>query len=253
MGRIFEKRKHRMFARWAKNAKAFTKVGKEIAIAVRLGGEDPNTNPRLRAAVQTGRGLNMPKDRIDAAIHRASSKDETNYEEVTYEAYGPHGVAIFIETATDNTTRTIGNIRSMFNRYGGSIGTNGCLNFVFDRKGVFTINKPGNDKKPANDIKPANEKEGFDMDELELDLIDAGLEDIFEIEEGLMVYTSFKDYLPMQKALEEKKLDIISSSLQRIPTNYTEISDAQREDVQKLIDAIEEDDDVQHVFHTMKD
>ena len=224
-----------MFARWAKNAKAFTKVGREIAIAVKLGGAEPDNNPRLRAAIQAGRSLSMPKDTIEAAVHRAASKSETNYEEVTYEAYAPHGVALFIETATDNTTRTVGNVRSILNRYDGSLGTTGSLSYVFDRKGVFSI------KPPATDL-----------DELELDLIDHGLEEFFETEEGLVLYTSFNDFVAMQKALEERKLEVLNASPQRIAKTKVELSLEQEAEVLKLIDALEEDDDVQHVYHTLK-
>jgi len=235
MGRIFEKRKARMFARWAKNAKAFTKLGKEIALAVKLGGGDPAGNPRLRMAIQTARSLNMPKDRIEAAINRASSKDQASLHEVVYEGYGPHGVAILVETATDNPTRTVANVRSIFNRWDGSMGTTGSLDFVFQRKGVFSIGTPPGD-----------------MDEFELYLIDHGLEDLFEAEDGFLVYSTFADFGTLQKALEEKKVEVKSASPQRIPLSSVELSKEQEEEVQKLIDALEEDDDVQHVYHNIK-
>ena len=235
MGRIFEKRKDRMFARWAKTAKAFTKLGKEIAIAVKLGGADPNGNPRLRNAIQMGRTLNMPKDRIEAAIARASSKDEGDLQEVVYEGYGPHGVAFIIEAATNNITRTIANVRSIVTHNGGSLATSGALAFLFDRRGIITIKTPGGD-----------------LDEFELTMIDHGLEDIFETEEGLQLYTTFENFGSLQRALEERKVEIISATLQRIPRTSVELPEPARHEVEKLIAELEEDDDVQHVYHNLK-
>jgi YebC/PmpR family DNA-binding regulatory protein len=235
MGRIFEKRKERMFARWSKNAKAFTKLGKEIAIAVKLGGGEPATNPRLRMAVQTARSLNMPKDRIEAAIKRVLSKDAAALHEVTYDAYGPHGVAVIVETATDNPTRTVANVRSILTRWGGTMATTGALDYLFARKGVFTTARPGGD-----------------LDELELDLIDHGLEEIYETEEGLLIYSSFADFNDLQKALEARNIEVRSAGLQRIPNNFVEVNDSQEADLEKLVSALEEDDDVQHVYHNMK-
>ncbi len=235
MGRIFEKRKDRMFARWAKNAKAFTKVGKEIAIAVKLGGGDPAGNPRLRAAVQTARSLNMPKDKIEAAIKRATSKDEASFDEVVYEGYGPHGVAIIVETATNNPTRTVANVRSNFNHHGGSMATSGALDFVFQRRGVFIIGEiPG------------------DADEFELNMIDHGLEDIFATEEGYLLYSSFENYVNLQRALEESKIEIKNASLQRIPNSQVSLSPEHEKEIEKLINDLEEDDDVQNVYHNMQ-
>ena len=234
MGRIFEKRKARMFARWSKTSKAFTKVGKEIAIAVKLGGPDPAGNPRLRMAMQTARSLNMPKDRILSAISRANSKDAASLEEINYEAYGPYGVALFIETATDNPTRTVANVRSILNKNGGSIGSVGCLEYLFERKGVFTITPP----------------EG-DIEELELELIDFGLEDMFETEEGLLLFSSFSQFGALQKALEERKIEVKSASSQRIPLTHAQITPEQEEEVLELIESLDEDDDVQHVYHNM--
>ena len=187
MGRAFEFRKVRKFKRWAKMSKAFTKIGKEIAIAVKLGGPDPHGNPRLRAAIQNAKGVNMPKDRVENANKKASSKDAESFEEVVYEGYAPHGIALVIETATDNPTRTVANIRSYFNKLGGTLGTTGSVDFMFERKGVF--------KLPAKEVK---------MDELEMELIDLGAEDIKVEEDEVMVYTSFSDFAGMQKALEEK-------------------------------------------------
>ena len=235
MGRIFEKRKYKMFARWAKTARAFTKIGKEIAIAVKLGGADPNSNPRLRMAVQTARSLNMPKDRIEAAIHRATSKDQSQLAEISYEGYGPHGIAMFVETATDNATRTVANVRSTFDRYGGALGTSGSLDYLFQRKGMFTVVKP----------------EG-DLDELQLELIDHGLEDIFETDDGLVLYSTFSDFGTLQRALEERKVEVKTAGLLRQPNNTIQLSPEQEAEVTKLIDALEEDEDVQHVYHAMQ-
>ncbi len=235
MGRIFEKRKDRMFARWAKNAKAFTKIGKEIAIAVRLGGGDPDGNPRLRMAIQTARALNMPKDRIEAAITRATSKDEASLQEVTYEGYAPHGVALIVQTATDNPTRTVANVRSILTHGGGTLGTTGSLDYLFDRRGVFLVTPPtGN------------------LDDLELDLIDFGLEDIFETEEGLLLYSSFENFGSLQQALEQRKIEVKSAALQRFPTNTIAVDTSFESEIESLINELEEDDDVQHVYHNMK-
>ncbi|MFN8391995.1 MAG: YebC/PmpR family DNA-binding transcriptional regulator [Bdellovibrionota bacterium] len=235
MGRIFEKRKARMFARWAKNAKAFTKLGKEIAIAVKLGGADPDGNPRLRMAIQTAKSLNMPKATYENAIHRASSKDQASLAEVNYEGYGPYGIAIFVETATDNPTRTVANVRSIFNKYGGAFGTAGSLDYLFARKGVFTIERPKGDPE-----------------ELELELIDFGLEELFETDDGFLIYSSFEDFGTLQRALESRNIEVKSAMPQRIPLNKTQLSPEQEAEVQKLIDALEEDEDVQHVYHTME-
>ena len=236
MGRIFEKRKHKMFARYDKMAKAFTRIGKEIAIAVKSGGPDPANNPRLRQAVTNAKGVNMPKDRVEAAIKRAVSKDSSNFEEVVYEAYGPFGVAILIETATDNSTRTVANIRMYLKKYDGSLGTSGSLNFVFDRKGVFRI--------PLEQVP--------DPEELELELIDSGL-DTMEVEEGeVVIYTAFADFGKMQKALEEKGINISKSSLERIPTSFAEITEEQVDTILELVEDIEADEDVQAVYHNLK-
>jgi YebC/PmpR family DNA-binding regulatory protein len=235
MGRIFEKRKDRMFARWAKTAKAFTKLGKEIAISVKLSGADPDSNPRLRMAIQTARSLNMPKDRIEAAIKRASSKDQADLAEITYEGYAPFGVALVVEAATDNATRTVANVRNYITKHGGNLATSGALDFVFERKGVFKIAQPQGD-----------------LDELELELIDHGLEEIFEADDGLLIYSSLKQFSDMQKALESHNVEVKSATVQRIPTSYVKVSAEQESDIQKLIDKLEEDDDVQAVFHNMQ-
>ena len=235
MGRVFEKRKYKMFARYDKMAKGFTRIGKEIAIAIKLGGGDPDGNSRLRVAIQNAKGLNMPKVNIDAAIKRATSKDSSNLEEVVYEGKGLYGIAILIECATDNPTRTVANVRMNFNKYGGELGKTGSLDYLFDRKGVFRI-----------------KNENVNMEELEFELIDFGADEIESDEEEIVIYTAFTDFGKMQKALEAKKLNIISSELERIPNLTVELSDAQVEEVMKLISKLEEDDDVQSVYHNMK-
>lgn len=224
-----------MFARWSKTSKAFTKVGKELAIAVKLGGTDPQGNPRLRMAIQTARSLNMPKDRIENAIQRAASRDIASMDEVTYEGYGPHGIAIFIETATDNPTRTVANVRSIITKHGGSLATAGALDYLFVRKGNFTIAPPAGD-----------------LEEFELEMIDYGLEEMFETEEGLVLQCSFQDFGTLQKALEERKIEMKSAGSERIPLNLTELPPAEEAEIVELIEALEEDDDVQHVYHTLK-
>ncbi|HRG37700.1 MAG TPA: YebC/PmpR family DNA-binding transcriptional regulator [Bacteroidia bacterium] len=235
MGRVFEKRKYKMFARYDKMAKGFTRAGKEIAIAVKLGGADPNSNSRLRVAIQNAKGINMPKDRIDAAIKRASSKDEKGLEEIVYEGKGPFGVGILIECATDNPTRTVANVRMNFNRNGGELGKTGSLDYLFERKSVFRI-----------------KKENINAEELELELIDYGADEIESDEEEIIIYAAFTDFGTMQKALEAKGLNIISSELERIPTSTVELSDEQVTEVMALVEKLEEDDDVQTVYHNMK-
>lgn len=235
MGRIFEKRKDRMFARWAKTAKAFTKIGKEIAIAVKLGGPEPAGNPRLRMAIQTARSHNMPKDRIENAIRKASSKDEVGLEELNYEGYAPNGVAIFIETATNNPTRTVANVRSIISKHGGNLATSGALDFVFTRRGVFKVARPDSD-----------------LDEFELELIDHGLLELFEAEDGdLLIYCEFTHFGDMQNFLEIKSLEIKSAALERTPLTLAEVPEVTQAEILKLIEALEEDDDVQHVYHNM--
>lgn len=234
MGRAFEYRKARKFARWDKMARIFPRIGKEITMAAKAGGPNPETNPRLRVAMQNAKGANMPKDRVEAAIKRATDKDEKDYEEVIYEGYGPHGVAIVVETATNNPTRTVANVRHLFNKYGGSLGTSGSLSFLFERKGIFRING-----------------EGLDVEELELELIDHGAEDIQQEEGEIIVTAAFADFGSMQKALEKMNINVISSELQRIPLSFAEVNEAQEEEVMKLIEFFEEDDDVQNVFHNL--
>jgi YebC/PmpR family DNA-binding regulatory protein len=234
MGRIFEKRKHKMFARYDKMSKAFTRIGKEIAIAVKLGGNDPGGNPRLRAAIQAAKTNNMPKDRVEAAIKRAAGKDAEDLQEIVYEGYGPYGVAIVIETATDNPTRTVANIRSYFNKNNGALATAGALEFMFQRRGVFRIGLAG-----------------MQAEDMEMELIDAGAEDIEMDEDAMIAYTDFNHFVHMQRALEEKNLEIQSAQIQRIPTNTVALNDDQMDELFKLIDKLEEDDDVQNVYHNI--
>ncbi|PPL00682.1 YebC/PmpR family DNA-binding transcriptional regulator [Parapedobacter indicus] len=240
MGRAFEFRKERKFKRWAKMAVQFTRLGKEIAIAVKEGGPNPEGNSRLRTAIQNGKAVNMPKDRIEAAIKRASDKDAKGYEEHVYEGYGPHGVPVLIETATDNTNRTVANIRSYFSKAGGTLGKTGSLDFIFQRKSIFRFIVG----------------EDIDLEELELELIDGGLEELYveADEEGndvVVAQTSFEDFGNMQRLLEEKGIEIKSANLERIALSNTEVSEEDAAEVLKLIDKIEEDDDVQAVYHNM--
>ncbi|ASZ11338.1 YebC/PmpR family DNA-binding transcriptional regulator [Chitinophaga pendula] len=236
MGRIFEVRKATMFARWDKMAKQFSRIGKEIAIAVKQGGPDVDNNPSLRRCIQNAKGVNMPKDRVDAAIKRAMGKDKTDYEEVVYEGYAAHGVAVMVDTATDNTTRTVANIRMHFNREGGSLGNSGSVGFLFNRVGEFKI-----------------KNDGQDLDELELELIDFGLEEIGEDSEGnIIIRAAFNEFGNMSKALEDKNIAVISAELKRIPSTTVELNDEQAKEVLELIDRLEQDDDVQQVFHNLK-
>lgn len=217
-------------------SKTFTKLGKEISVAVKTGGADPELNPRLRVIIQNAKAANMPKDNVENAIKKASAKDAASLEESNYEGYGPHGVAIWIETATDNPTRTVANIRSYFNKYGGRLGTSGSLEFIFDRKGVFTI--------PAA---------GVNREELELTLIEHGAEDIVEQDDDIIAYTSFHDFINMQRALESAGIAVTTAELRRIPNNLVTLSDDQAEDIIKIIERLEDDDDVQNVFHNMNE
>jgi YebC/PmpR family DNA-binding regulatory protein len=234
MGRVFEKRKHKMFARFDKMAKTFTRIGKDIAIAVKQAGPLPENNPKLRMAMQNAKGANMPKDRVEAAIKRASSKEEKDYTEVTYEGYGPHGIPMIIECATDNPTRTVANVRLHFAKNGGSMGNSGSVAFLFERKGVFKFD-------PSK----------LNLDELELDLIDAGAEDIEKTDEEIVVYTKFTEFGHFLKFLETKQLDAKSSELQYLPTMTKELSEEQQDEVLKLIEVMEADDDVQNVYHNL--
>ncbi len=235
MGRAFEYRKATKMKRWGNMARVFTKLGKQITIAVREGGAEPETNPRLRVLIQQSKKENMPKENVERAIKKAISKDEADYKEVVYEGYGPNGIAIVVETATDNPTRTVANVRSYFNRYGGSLGTTGSLQFIFDHKCVFKI----------------SEKEGVSLDELELELIDYGVDEIAEDEGNIILYGEFQSYSTIQKYLEENGFEIHSAEFERIPNDMKELNEEQKAQVQKLLDKIEDDEDVQNVFHNM--
>ncbi len=241
MGRAFEYRKARKMKRWGNMARVFTKLGKEITMCVKSGGPDPVANPRLRVLMQNAKGAAMPKENVERAIKKASSKDEGDYKEMVYEGYGPFGIAVVVETATDNTTRTVANVRSYFNKFGGSLGTTGSLSFLFDRKSVFKI-------KP---------KDSVDLEELELELIDLGVDEIFE-DEGdngveVVIYGEFESFNAIQKYLEENGFEITNAEFERIPNDTKEVTEEQREQVMKLIEKIEDDEDVQSVYHNMKE
>ncbi len=235
MGRAFEFRKERKFKRWGNMARVFTKLGKEITIAVKQAGPHPENNPRLRVLMQTARKENMPKDNVERAIKKATDKDFADYKEVNYEGYAPFGIAIFIETATDNTTRTVANIRSYFNKFGGSLGTSGSLEFLFDHKCVFYIHK----------------KEGVALEDLELELIDYGVDEVVEDEGEIVLYGEFTQNSNIQKYLEENGFEITKVEFVRIPNELKQLTAEQVEQVNKLIEKIEEDEDVQNVFHNM--
>ncbi len=234
MGRAFEYRKERKMKRWANMAKTFTKIGREISIAVKEGGPDPEYNSRLRLAIQNAKTANMPKANIENAIKKATSKDAEDYSEAVFEGYAPHGVAVMVETATDNNNRTVANVRHIFSKYGGALSTSGSVDYMFTRKGVFKI-------KP----------EGLDADELELELIDFGLDELKREEDELVLYSSFEDFGSLQKALEEREIEVQSTELVRIPSHTKELTDDQVEDVIKLIEKMEEDEDVINIFHNM--
>ncbi|HWB25869.1 MAG TPA: YebC/PmpR family DNA-binding transcriptional regulator [Chitinophagaceae bacterium] len=239
MGRIFEVRKATMFARWDRMAKQFTRIGKEIVIAVKAGGPDPATNPALRRCFQNARSVGMPKDRVEAAIKRAQGKEMVNYDEILYEGYGPNGVAILVETATDNHVRTVANVKSIFNKGNGALGNSGSVSFQFRKMGVFKL-------KP----------EGLNIEELEFELIDFGLEEMGEStdDEGntiIILRSAFTDFGKLQKALEDKHITPISAELEWIPNTTVPVSDEQAEEVSKLIERLEQDEDVSKVFHNM--
>lgn len=234
MGRAFEFRKERKFKRWAGMAKTFTRIGREINLAVKAGGPNPEYNSRLRLAIQNAKSANMPKTNVESAIKKASSKDAENFTEVIYEGYGPHGVAILVETATDNPTRTVANVRMHFDRCHGALGTSGSVSYMFNRKGVFKL-----------------KAEGIDADELELELIDAGLEEMKREEDEVVLYSDFSDFGTMQKALEDRNIETTSAQLEWLPTMTKKLNDNEVEQVIKLIDRLEEDDDVLNIFHTM--
>lgn len=236
MGRAFEFRKARKMKRWSAMSKAFTRIGKDIVMAVKEGGPDPDANSRLRAVIQNAKSVNMPKDNIERAIKRATDKSQGDFKEVLFEGYAPHGIAILIETATDNNTRTVANIRSYFNKCDGSLGTSGSVEFMFDHTCNFRINT-----------------EGIDAEELEFDMIDYGAEEVFVDDDGILIYAPFESFGAIQKELESRNIEILSSGFERIPQVTKELSPGQAEDVEKLLEKIEEDDDVQNVYHTMQE
>ncbi len=237
MGRAFEYRKARKLKRWGNMSRTFTRIGKEITIAAKAGGPDPSTNPRLRALMQNAKAANMPKDTVERAIKKATDKDASDYKEITYEGYGPHGIAIFVEAATDNYTRTVANVRSYFTRYGGNLGTQGSLTFLFDHKSVFKIKA----------------KEGVELEDLELELIDYGVDEIEADEEELVLYGAFEEFANIQKYLETNDFEIVSAEFERIPHELKEVTAEQRVALDKLLEKLEEDEDVQNVFHNMKE
>jgi YebC/PmpR family DNA-binding regulatory protein len=235
MGRAFEYRKARKMKRWGNMAKVFTKIGREIAMTVKTGGPDPVANPRLRVLMQNAKAANMPKENVERAIKKATSKDQEDYKEVVYEGYGPHGIAVVVETATDNTTRTVANVRSYFNKHGGSLGTSGSVDYMFEHKCSFKLKL----------------KEGMDAEELELELIDYGVQEVFIEEETMMIYGEFEAFGPIQKYLEENDFEILNADFERIPHDTKALSEDQMADIEKLLAKFEDDDDVTNVFHNM--
>ena len=237
MGRAFEYRKARKLKRWGNMARTFTKLGKEISIAVKASGPDPDANPRLRVLMQNAKAANMPKENVERAIKKATSKDEGDYKEIVYEGYGPFGIAIVVETATDNPTRTVANVRSYFNKFGGSLGTSGSLSFLFDHKSVFKIKA----------------KEGVSLEDLEFELIDYGVDELEADGEEIVLYGEFESFSNIQKYLEENGFEIESAEFERIPNDTKEVTEEQRALIEKLLEKFEDDEDVQNVFHNMKE
>jgi YebC/PmpR family DNA-binding regulatory protein len=235
MGRAFEYRKARKLKRWGNMAKTFTKIGREIAIAVKSGGSEPAGNPRLRALIQNAKAANMPKENVERAIKKAITKDQADYKEVVYEGYGPFGIAILVETATDNPTRTVANVRSYFNKNNGSLGTSGSVDYMFEHKCSFKVKA----------------KEGVDPDDLELELIDFGVQEVFVEDDMIMIYGEFEAFGPIQKYLEENDFEIENAEFERIPHDTKELNDEQMAEIEKLLAKFEEDDDVTNVFHNM--
>ena len=236
MGRAFEFRKARKMKRWAAMSKAFTRIGKDIVMAVKEGGPDAENNSKLRAVIQNAKAVNMPKDNIERAIKRASDKNQGDYKEVLFEGYAPYGIAVIVETATDNNTRTVANIRSYFNKCGGSLGTSGSVAFMFDHTCNFRING-----------------DELDPEEIELEFIDHGAEEVFSDDDGILIYAPFDCFGSIQSELESRNIEILSSGFERIPHTTKELNEEQIAEVEKLLEKIEEDDDVQNVYHSMKD
>lgn len=237
MGRAFEYRKARKLKRWGNMSRTFTRIGKEITIAVKASGPDPSSNPRLRVLMQNAKAANMPKDTVERAIKKATDKDAGDFKEITYEGYGPHGIAIFVEAATDNNTRTVANVRSYFNKHGGSLGTQGSLTFLFEHKSVFKI-------KP---------KDGVSLEDLELELIDYGVDELENDEEEIVLYGAFEEFANIQKYLEENGFEIVSAEFERIPNELKDVDAETRESINKLLEKLEDDEDVQNVFHNMRE
>lgn len=236
MGRAFEFRKARKMKRWSAMSKAFTRIGKDIVMAVKEGGPDPEHNSRLRAVIQNAKAVNMPKDNVERAIKRASDKSQKDYKEVLFEGYGPHGIAILVETATDNNTRTVANVRSYFNKCNGNLGTSGSVVFMFDHTCNFRI-----------------DAEGIDPEELELELIDFGAEEVFIDDDGILIYAPFESFGAIQSELESREINILSSGFERIPQTTKALDSDQAADVEKLLEKLEEDDDVQNIYHSMQE
>ena len=237
MGRAFEFRKARKMKRWSAMAKTFTRIGKDIVMAVKEGGPNPETNSRLRAVMQNAKAANMPKDNVDRAIKKASDKDTANYKEVLFEGYAPHGVAVIIETATDNNNRTVANVRAAFNKCEGTFGTSGSVIFMFDHTCNFRVKKEDID---------------MDLEDFELELIDFDVEEVFEDEDGILIYAPFEQFGAIQNYLEEKSIEILSSGFERIPTTTKKLTEEEQADVEKLLEKLEEDDDVQNVYHALE-
>ncbi len=238
MGRAFEYRKATKLARWSKMSKAFTKIGKEITMAVKSGGSDPDANLTLRRAIQNAKGINMPKDNVERAIKKALGNDAKDYQEVVYEGYGPGGVAILVETATDNSTRTVANVRAIFNKHDGNLGTSGSLSFIFDRKGVFEIE--------------TSQVEGKDFEELELEFIDGGAEEVEKEDDMIMITTEYDDFGNMASKLDELNIEVKSSGLKRFPTTMVSLTIEQAQPILKMLEKFENDEDVQAVYHNME-
>ena len=237
MGRAFELRKGRKMKRWSAMAKTFTRIGKDIVMAINEGGGNPDTNSRLRAVMQNAKAANMPKDNVERAIKKAADKDTSNYKEVLFEGYAPHGIAVIVETATDNNNRTVANVRAAFNKCDGNLGTSGSVVFMFDRTCTFTLNK---------------ENITTELEELELELIDFDVEEVFEDEEGIIIYAPFEQFGALQSYFEENNIEILSSGFERIPTTTVKLNEEQQTDVEKLLERLEEDDDVQNVYHSLE-
>ncbi|MBS9766606.1 MAG: YebC/PmpR family DNA-binding transcriptional regulator [Flavobacteriaceae bacterium] len=237
MGRAFEFRKARKLKRWSAMAKTFTKIGKDIVMAVKEGGSDPDNNARLRAVIQNAKAANMPKDNVERAIKKASDKDTANYKEVLFEGYAPHGIAVVVETATDNNNRTVANVRACFNKCDGNLGTSGSVVFMFDHTCNFRISESSLQ---------------MDLEEFELEMIDFEVEEVFQDEDGILIYAPFEQFGAIQKYLEDNKLEILSSGFERIPTTTKKLSEEEQADVEKLLEKLEEDEDVQNVYHSME-